>query len=434
MKKTGLIGATLGHSLSPLIHERFYSVTGISGSYRLFETQKDQLGALLDRLESEGYDGVNVTIPYKKDVMCYLDGISEEAAAIGSVNTISFTDGKRRGYNTDYFGLKTLLETNGIILLKKRVAILGAGGAARCAWRLAHDEGAAEVVVVSRHPAQADKDLGAIGYDALDRFESIDVLINTTPVGMSPDTGHCPAKSDIVQKSSSIVDIIYNPPETLLLQEAKKFGKVYANGLLMLSAQGIKAQEIWNNESYGSDVYRDVFEHLRRTFEMPKTNIVLIGMPGSGKTSIGKRLAKKLGMHFIDTDALIESKHGPIPDIFREQGEPRFREYEHEAARQAASLTRTVISTGGGIILDARNMQTLGQTGVIAFLDRPLDLLLKNTDTSHRPLLTNGDEALIQLYNKRYALYKKYADIIPDNTSDIAACLTDTIKKLEELK
>ncbi|MGI5849432.1 MAG: shikimate dehydrogenase [Christensenellales bacterium] len=432
MKKAGLIGKKLGHSLSPKIHQKFYSLANIEGSYELFETPKTEIGTLLNRIKSEGYIGVNVTIPYKTEVMRYLDKVSAEAAAIGAVNTICFTSGKMQGYNTDYFGLKTLLDANGIVAYGKRIVILGTGGAARCAFRLMQDEGAAEVRTVSRSPEKADQEMEAVGYDALRSYETIDILINTTPVGMSPNYNGCPVNADIVHKSGSIVDIIYNPPQTQLLKQAKAYGKICANGLMMLSAQGIKAQEIWNGEAYSAEMYQDVYNYLLRLISPKKTNVVLIGMPGSGKTSIGQRLAKKLGKEFVDTDAMIEAKFGPIPDIFSKQGEAVFREYEREAAELAASLSDTVISTGGGIILNPHNMQRLGQTGVIVFLDRPLEKLIKDTDISYRPLLAGGKDALTSLYNSRHALYKKYADIIPDNTRDIDDSVTDIISKLEE--
>ena len=429
MELTGLIGKKLGHSLSPQIHQRFYRITDTPGCYELFETPKDGLGPLLDCLESDGYTGVNVTIPYKSDVMPFLDDISAEAAAIGAVNTIHFHDGKRSGHNTDYYGLMTLFEKNSIAIHNTCVVILGSGGAAKCAHRLVQDMGAKDIYVASRSP-QAAKNTDAVGYDALDKLSTIDVLINTTPVGMSPDTHGCPVSDDVIKKSENVVDIIYNPAETVLLRKAKMFGKKAANGLLMLSAQALKAQEIWTGQTYNATVYDNVFAHLKRITQ--KTNIVLIGMPGSGKTTIGKHLAERKGMAFADTDDLIEKDHGPIPDIFSNEGEPVFREYEFEAAQQTAALCDTVISTGGGIILHERNMRILEETGIIVFLDRPLDKLLRDTDMSTRPLLADGKAALIALYEKRHPLYQKYAQMTPDNTSDIDACIDDIINKLEE--
>lgn len=436
MKKNGLIGKTLGHSLSPQIHQKFYDITQVSGEYKLFETQKSRLGKLLDNLERQGYIGLNVTIPYKTEVMQYLDEISDEAMAIGAVNTILFKDSKRYGYNTDYYGLKTLFAQNGIDIKKSRVVILGTGGSAKCALKLMQDEGASETIVTSRNPQNADEALYAVRYNALDALGSIDILINTTPVGMSPNIDACPVADSVIQKSTFVVDIIYNPQQTLLLKKAESYGKKGVNGLLMLSAQAIKAQEIWNSQEYADSVYKDVFlflqnEFLQNTLRSKKTNIVLIGMPGSGKTSIGKRLADRLRMNFADTDALVEKQHGAIPKIFSEQGEPKFRDYEHEMAKTASELSNTVISTGGGVILNEKNMRVLGSTGIIVFLKRPLQRLLDDIDTEGRPLLPSKD-ALKSLFRQRDSLYHKYADYVADNTSDMDTCIADIINKLEE--
>ncbi len=430
MIKCGLLGKKLGHSLSPQIHHKFYDIVNIDGSYELFETSESGLGALIEDLEKKGYTGLNVTIPYKTQVMQYLNEISAEAAAIGAVNTILIKDAKRYGYNTDYFGLKTLFSQNGIKIKNQRVVILGSGGAAKCAHRLIKDEGAGEVIVTSRNPENADKAMRTVGYDSLEELDSIDVLLNTTPVGMSPSVGVCPVSDAVIQKSGIVVDIIYNPWQTLLLKKAQEFGKKSVNGLLMLSAQAIKAQEIWNNQKYDNTVYQDVFSFLQSLLAK-KTNIVLIGMPGSGKSSIGKTLAKRLGMNFVDTDTLVEKEHGAIPKIFGEKGESVFRQYEHEAAKKAAQLSNTVISTGGGIILDEKNIKVLRATGTIVFLKRPLEKLLTDIDTSGRPLLPDK-EALCTLFEKRNPLYHKYADYIADNTSDMDTCINDIIKYYEE--
>ena len=434
MIKTGLIGKKLGHSLSPQIHQRFYDITNTQGSYRLFETPRNKIGTLLETLESDGYTGLNVTIPHKTDVMRWLDHISEKAEAIGAVNTILLKNGERYGYNTDYYGLNTLLESSNISVKSKRVVILGTGGAARCTLKLVQDLEASEIIAVSRNPERSDPVFRAAGYDTLDSLDTIDVLINTTPVGMSPNADACPVGLAVIEKSKAVVDLIYNPWETQLLKHAKSGGKTYANGLLMLSAQAIKAQEIWNDKTYDQRIYQNVFQFLRSIAAPQKTNIVLIGMPGSGKSTIGQRLSQKLGRRFADTDTMVEREHGSIPEIFKGQGEHVFRQYEHEAAVAVAKLENTVISTGGGIILNERNMQALGETGVIVFLDRPLKMLIDDTDTSSRPLLADGKKALTALYEKRYPLYQKYADMIPNNAEDIDTCVFDIIKKLEDFQ
>ncbi len=433
MQKAGLIGRKLGHSLSPQIHEAFYRRTDTAGSYDLLETEPDGLAALLDRVEAEGYVGVSVTIPYKKAVIPLLDALSDTAAAIGAVNAVHFLNGRRYGHNTDYYGLRALLDTNDIAISGQRVVILGTGGAARCAHCLMRDMDAGEIITVSRRPQDADSVFDAMSYDVLRDLDAIGVLINTTPVGMYPDVHACPVTPDIVEKSGAVVDIIYNPAQTQLLKYAQQSGMPFANGLLMLSAQAVKAQEIWTAKEYDAEVYADVHAAVQNLIAPPKTNIVLIGMPGSGKTTIGQHLAAVLGRRFVDTDDLIEQAHGPIPDIFRDAGEAMFRQYEYDAAVAAADMTHAVIATGGGIILHEKNMQALSRSGVIVFLDRPLERLIEDTDTSYRPLLAEGKAALVALYETRFPLYHQYADLTPDNSADITTCATDIIKQTKEI-
>ena len=432
MKKTGLIGKKLGHSLSPQIHTEFYRLTDMEGRYDLLETPESGLSALLDDLQAKEYTGVNVTIPYKKAVMPLLDELSDEASAIGAVNTIRFSDGRRCGHNTDVYGLKALLETNNITVAKQRVVILGTGGAARCAHYLSKDMGAREVITVSRSPETSDSVFGAVPYAALDALDTVDVLVNTTPVGMHPHTDASPVSQDVIRKCAAVIDLIYNPQQTQLLRYAAQLGKRWANGLLMLSAQAVKSQEIWNGATYAPDIYAAVHAHVAGILRGRKSNIVLIGMPGSGKTTIGQRLAAALGRRFVDTDDLIEEDHGPIPDIFATHGEAVFRKYENAAAQAAADMCGAVISTGGGIILDEQNMQALNRTSVIVFLDRPLDKLIADTDTSYRPLLKDGKAALTALYHQRYPLYNKYADITMGNNADIDTCVADIIQQTKE--
>lgn len=429
--KAGLIGEKLSHSLSPQIHKKFYDFAGIQGSYELFETPKGKLGELLGRLESEGLTGVNVTIPYKTEIMKYLDSLSPEAEAIGAVNTVLLSGGKRYGHNTDYFGLKALIDSAGAELSGASAVILGTGGAARCALKLLRDMVTGSITAASRRPSEADAVFKAISYGELEALPRIDILVNTTPCGMYPDTDCCPVTSSVIKKCGCVIDLIYNPAETKLLSKAREYGINTVNGLLMLCAQAVKAQEIWNGKAYGGEIYDAVYDYMQR--KVYKTNIVLTGMPGSGKTTVGRLLAEQKRMGFADTDAIVEETHGAIPDIFSREGEPAFRSYEHDATVKAAAMRNTVISTGGGIILDKTNMDALRGTGTVVFIDRPLEILLSETDTSGRPLLAGGREAIAALFGQRHRLYTVYADIIQENTSDAQSCVADIIKKLEEM-
>lgn len=432
MIKAGLIGGKLSHSLSPQIHDKYWYLTGQLGQYSLFETAEQNLGTRLDELQRQGFAGVNVTIPHKTAVMRYLDVITPEAEAIGAVNTVHFSSGRRIGHNTDYFGLKSLLDQNGFSLPGKRVVILGAGGAARCALSLAKNEKAAEVLVVSRTPEKADPALEAVGYDALNRMDAIDVLINATPAGMYPNTDACPVSDDVIQRCTSVADMIYNPEQTLLLQKAAAMGKGYANGLWMLCAQALKAQEIWTGKVFDDDICRTIYNGLKS--HAPRTNIVLIGMPGSGKSTVGQIVAERLSLEFADTDALIEAQHGRISDIFEVQGEAAFRDMELVTARQSAQRQNTVISTGGGMVQTSAAMDVLKETGIVAYIDRPLDMLLQEVDISNRPLLADGRQQLITLYNRRHALYRQYADLTVVNDGTAQQCAKDLLSKLEEMK
>jgi shikimate dehydrogenase len=262
-------------------------------------------------------------------------------------------------------------------------------------------------------------------------MRDIGVLINTTPVGQSPKTDACSVDDDVIEKSGAVVDLIYNPRETALLQKAAALGKRCAGGLPMLCAQAVKAEEIWTGVPFDEAVCERIYERMAAWMQ---TNIVLIGMPGSGKSTIGRHLAERLGMRFMGTDEMIESHHGVIKDIFASQGEVAFRAMELEAAQYAARRANTVISTGGGVVQTQAAMNALKASGVTVYVDRPLALLLADTEIEHRPLLAGGREALTGLYEKRRVLYEGYADIRGINDADLESCVDAIIKKLEEYK
>ena len=262
MVKAGLIGEKLGHSLSPKIHRKFYEYTGIKGSYELFEVDKDGLKDGIRALAQRGYNGVNVTIPYKQDVIPLVQKISPEAKRIGAVNTIDFSGDGYHGYNTDYFGLEILFDQNNIEIACRTAVILGWGGAARCVERLLLDKGIKTAAIISRTPKKVEAQSPAMGYTALPGMKDIDILVNTTPVGMYPDTDACPVSAAVIKNTKNVVDIIYNPAETQLLKHAKALGKKGVNGLLMLVGQAVRAQEIWNGKRFSDDVTMAIYHDM----------------------------------------------------------------------------------------------------------------------------------------------------------------------------
>lgn len=273
MNKYGLLGGKLGHSLSPAIHQAFFKYVGLEGSYELLETELDALPQRMEQLRA-GFVGVNVTIPHKLHVIPLLDGAASEAKAIGAVNTIKFTDAGAFGYNTDYFGFKRLLEYNNIEIKNKTAVVLGSGGAARAVVKCLADEEIGSLYLATRRPDMVDADLKqmlpamrTIGYDALMQLQG-DVLINCTPVGMYPNADASPVNEDISQSFAASVDLIYNPQETLFLRQARLAGKQYVNGLFMLVAQAVAAQEIWQNAAYDSKLIVKIMDEINKMLKL----------------------------------------------------------------------------------------------------------------------------------------------------------------------
>ncbi len=388
----GLIGEKLGHSFSKIIHEQF----GIY-DYDLKEIPCDGLDEFMRAKE---FKGINVTIPYKEDVIKYLDYIDDNARAIGAVNTIVNKDGKLSGYNTDYFGLKSLLEENGFELSGKKVLILGTGGTSKTAYAVAKNLGASSINKVSR----SGKD-GAITYEeAYEKYADADYIINTTPAGMFPKNEAKPAELTKFKNLQGVADVIYNPNRTRLLLEAKELGIKNCGGLKMLILQAVAACELFTGEKVSEEKINGIHQNLFDT----NTNIVLTGMPGSGKSTIGVLLAEKLGKEFVDTDARIEEREGrKISDIFATDGEPYFRNVEKEVIKEAAELKNCIISTGGGAILNNENIKNLAANGRIYFLDRkPEDLV----PTDDRPL-ANEQSKIMKLYDERLPIYEDTCDV-----------------------
>ena len=405
----GLIGEKLGHSYSKEIHNLIADY-----GYELREVKREELGAFMTE---RAFSGINVTIPYKKSVMDYLDVISDDAKKIGAVNTVVNRDGKLYGYNTDFYGLKALLIHNGVSVRNKKVLILGSGGTSDTAYNVVTGLNAKEAIKVSR----TKKD-GFVTYDEAARLHSdADVIINATPVGMYPDDDGVPVNIGLFPSLSAVIDAIYHPLRTNLVSDAENRGIKACGGLYMLVAQAVYAAALFENKKPDENLIDDVYGKILND----KRNIVLIGMPSSGKTTIGKALAARMGKRFADTDELIVGTTGKsIPEIFEKEGEKVFREIEKKVICDIAVNDGTVIATGGGVILDEKNVLALKRNGVIVYLDRKIDNLIA---TDSRPLSSNVDD-LKKLYAKRKPLYEKYAEITIDDNDDVAT----VVRRAEE--
>ena len=392
--KYGLIGEKLGHSFSKNVHSKIADY-----EYELCEIAKDDLDGFM---KSRDFCGINVTIPYKEAVIKHLDFVSEEAKEIGAVNTVVNKNGKLYGYNTDFYGLKSLIEKNDIEICGKTALILGSGGTSKTANAVLKSLGVKEIFTVSRNGGE-----GYITYEEA-YSKNAQVIINTTPVGMYPKTNDQPIKLDSFNNLEAVVDVVYNPLKTKLIIDAQSRGIKAAGGLYMLYAQAVKAAEIFCNKEIKADVFNEILKE--------KQNIVLIGMPSCGKTTLGKMLAEGFNKKFIDTDEEIIKKTGiTIPEIFEKHGEEYFRNLESEVIKELSQNQSLVIATGGGAILRRENIELLKQNGKIIFIDRPLDLLITTLD---RPLSRNR-ELLEERYFERYATYCFSCDVRINADSDI---------------
>ena len=403
--KCGLLGRKLGHSFSPQIHAHLGDY-----SYALFEREPDQLE---DFLRNGDWSGINVTIPYKKDVIPYLDELSPIAAKLEAVNTIIRRDGRLIGHNTDYFGFQEMVRSSGLDLAGKKVLVLGTGGASKPVIAALEDLNA-NVISVSRS--------GENNYGNLHCHADAAAIVNATPVGMYPQTGTVPVDISLFPKLEGVLDIIYNPARTQLLLDAEKRGLVTVNGLLMLVAQAKEASEWFQEKTLSYDLISTIHTSLRRQTE----NIVLIGMPGCGKTTVGKVLAEKLGKTFVDADEeLVKLAGKSIPEIFAEDGEEVFRAWETRTLTELGKKSGLILSTGGGCVTRGHNYPLLHQNGTIFWLKRDLDKL----PTDGRPLSQAGK--LAAMYEIRRPLYAAFADTVIDNDG----ALEDTLAQImEELK
>lgn len=413
--KYGLIGEHLGHSFSKQIQTRIAEIENVKDyDYQLVELDKVKIKEFM---EKKDFKGINVTIPYKKDVIPYLDEMDESAKAIGAVNTIINVDGKLKGYNTDFGGFLYMVKAHNVHMEGKKVLIIGNGGACAAVKAVCKHENAKDIVIVSRSANR-----GAIGYDEMYTSHlDADIVVNTSPVGMFPNIANAPIDVSWFHKLECVLDVVYNPILTRLCFEAQEADIKRVIGLEMLIAQAKYTFEIFENMSFDDSI----IDEIKKEMLKDRCNIVLIGMPSAGKTTIGKMLEEKLGKEFFDLDDMIIAKAGKsIPEIFQESGEAGFRAIETEVAIEASKMNNKIIATGGGVVKHKVNMDFLRLNGITIFIDRDIDKLMSSDP--NRPL-SSSKQALQQMYKERYPLYQKYAAYIAVNNANIEETVDDIV-------
>lgn len=404
--KYGLIGEHLTHSFSKIIHEEIGDYV-----YEIKEIEPENVDSFM---KEKDFLAINVTIPYKETVIPYLDYIDDSAKKIGAVNTIVNKQGKLYGYNTDYSGMKALALKIGLEIKDKKVLIIGTGGTSKTATAVVGDMGAKEILYVSNIEV-----VGAHSYEEIyAKHTDVEIIFNTSPVGMYPKNDGTPIDLSRFPKLEGLLDVVYNPIRTNLVIEAQKRGIKAEGGLYMLGAQAVYAYEHFMGTSVDKTLCDSIFNKVLSQ----KDNIILTGMPSSGKTTIGKLLADKTGKTFVDTDDEIVKKIGmDIPSYFAKYGEAEFRRVESEVIKEISPKNSLIIATGGGAILNYDNIRRLKQNGKIYFLDRCLDKLMP---TSDRPL-SSDISALEKRYKERYPIYASTCDVkvngngTPNEVADI---------------
>lgn len=398
--KYGLIGEHLGHSFSKAIHEKIGDYV-----YEIKEIEPQKVEAFF---KERDFVGVNVTIPYKEKVIPMLDFIDEHAKKIGAVNTVINKNGKLYGYNTDYMGLKSLVLRTGAEIEGKKVLVIGTGGTSKTARAVIGDMGAKEILFVSHRKTDT-----ALTYEEVYAFHTdVDVIFNTSPVGMYPNNDTSPIDLTRFPKLTAVIDVVYNPIKTKLVKEAQALGIKASAGLYMLSAQAVYAYELFS----GNEATKELCDSIFKSVIKEKSNIILVGMPSSGKTSVGKLLTEMTGKQFVDTDVELVKREGcDIPTIFATKGEGYFRDSEAKTIEDVSKLNSLVIATGGGAVLRNTNVDSLKQNGKIYFIDRSLENLMPTED---RPL-SSTREAIEKRYNERYEIYRESADCIVDGDGSV---------------
>lgn len=405
----GLIGKTLKHSFSPKLHKYLGDY-----SYELFELKPDELESFFKRQDLKA---INITMPYKEEAMKYCNKFSPEALRIGCVNTAIWDGEDIIGYNTDYYGCMEMLKEIDLEIKGSTVAILGDGSTSKTVRVALEDLGAKEILNISRR--------GEIKFDDMEKYNHVEVIVNATPVGMYPNNLESLLNLKDFPKLKAVADVVYNPLRTKLILDAKRLGIRTATGLKMLVYQGIKANELFFDRKIEKEESKKIYSSIYRDV----SNIVLIGMPGSGKTSIGRSLAKKLGRGFVDLDREIEKIDGiSVQQIFENYGEDGFREFENAACIKYGKETGIIISTGGGVVLDKQNFNPLKQNGIIVQIDRKLNKL----STKGRPLSKGGFENLVKLQIERTKKYQDFADFKVVNIYH-PDCVEDIINEFNEI-
>lgn len=403
-----LLGKNVSHSYSQEVHN------SLGYDYKILDLS---LSEFREIMEERSFVGVNITMPYKQEALKYLDYIDPAAKKLNVVNTVVHKDNKLYGYNTDYFGLKYLIKFNEIEIKDRNVVILGSGATSKTVKALCQDLGAKNITKVSQSNSNH------LTYDDLSSVLNYQVLINTTPKEMYPNTEEKIIDLKQFNKLEAVVDVIYNPLKTNLILQAKDLNIKAVGGLEMLVGQAVESSSLFFNKKYPKDTINKVYKKLL----LEKSNIVLVGMPTSGKSTIGKALAKSLNKKFIDVDNEIVKKAGnSIKEIFKEKGEAYFRTVESQVIESLSRESNLVIATGGGSVLDQKNVKRLKRNGYLIFIDRPLNLLIAADD---RPLSANRIN-LKNLYQERYNIYKAVSDVTVINDKDLDFVLKKVLEAI----
>ncbi|MGN0771106.1 MAG: shikimate kinase [Christensenellales bacterium] len=417
-----VLGKKLSHTLSPDIHKQFFKHYDIDAKYGKREVSEKELKNIR-RIIGE-YDGLNVTVPYKEKVIAALDDIVGDAAALGAVNTIVRQNDKYLGYNTDTYGFEALLRYNKINVKGKICVVLGSGGASKSVQFSLAKGGAKKVIVVSRKP-QGDH----ISYQQLQKIKGY-LIVNTTPVGMSPNVGESPVDEKVLSHFKVAVDVVYNPAMTEFLALASQQGLYVANGLYMLVAQALKSQEYWQGIKVDEDYLNQVYHNLKADFDRENgANIYLVGMMGCGKSTAGTMLAQTTDREFVDSDSEIEKECGKsITQIFESEGEPAFRRYETKSLAKLCKNKGMVVATGGGIVKNSANVSMMRTSGSVMWLNRDPHLIIKNCDVKNRPVLKGNSNNVLKIFKERKPLYQAAADFEIVNDGDVSKCVASITK------